>query len=293
MTSLRTGAIAFALLPIALQVAHAQTPESSVAKLIGATCDRASFRVILDVGHTIEAPGAISARGVTEYEFNLNLAKQIERALTSAGFARTEVLVTPGLAKPAMYKRVAHVKETPADLLLSIHHDAVPNSFLEKWEYEGKPANYSDRFRGHSIFVAYGNGDHKASLEFAKLLGHQLKDRGLHYAPHYTEAFMGRFRHELLDKDVGVYRYDALFVLKTPRIPAVLFEAGSIVNRNEELLVGTPEYQAVIGASVTEAVESFCASRALQVAQKPAHKLASAPRIRRHARSQNYSAAAE
>jgi N-acetylmuramoyl-L-alanine amidase len=44
-------------------------------------------------------------------------------------------------------------------------------------------------------------------------------------------------------------------------MPAVLLEAGSIINRDEELLMGTPEHQAVIAAAVVDAVESFCQER--------------------------------
>jgi len=40
-------------------------------------------------------------------------------------------------------------------------------------------------------------------------------------------------------------------------MPAVLLEAGSIVNRDEELLLATPEYQSLISAAVTDAVEIF------------------------------------
>src|SRR5438552_277258 len=61
-------------------------------------CNRATFQPIIDVGHTLEAPGALSARGVTEYEFNLNVAKAIEQKLTAAGFSRTVLLVTSGPA---------------------------------------------------------------------------------------------------------------------------------------------------------------------------------------------------
>ena len=45
------------------------------------SCNRASFRTVIDVGHTLESPGALSARGVPEYEFNLKLAKAIEQKL--------------------------------------------------------------------------------------------------------------------------------------------------------------------------------------------------------------------
>jgi hypothetical protein len=44
-------------------------------------------------------------------------------------------------------------------------------------------------------------------------------------------------------------------------MPAVLLEAGSIINRDEELLMGTPEHQAVIAAAAVEAVEGFCRER--------------------------------
>jgi N-acetylmuramoyl-L-alanine amidase len=42
-------------------------------------------------------------------------------------------------------------------------------------------------------------------------------------------------------------------------MPAVLLEAGSIINRDEELLLRSPAHRALITASVTEAVERFCA----------------------------------
>jgi N-acetylmuramoyl-L-alanine amidase len=48
-------------------------------------------------------------------------------------------------------------------------------------------------------------------------------------------------------------------VLKGTRMPAVLLEAGSIINRDEELVMASPERQAVVAAAVTDAVASLCA----------------------------------
>jgi N-acetylmuramoyl-L-alanine amidase len=132
---------------------------------------------------------------------------------------------------------------------------------LEKWDYNGEPHFFSDRFKGHSLFVSYENSDRKGSLRFARLLGLALKSRGLQYTPHYTEKIMGRRRRELLDPEAGVYRYDQLVVLRYPHMPAVLLEAGSIINRDEELLMGTPEHQAVVAAAAVEALEGFCQER--------------------------------
>jgi N-acetylmuramoyl-L-alanine amidase len=137
----------------------------------------------------------------------------------------------------------------------------VPDSFVEKWEYDGREHSFSDRFKGHSIFISADNGDPGGSLRFGRLLGNQLKARGLQYTPHYTEEFMGSRRRKLVDAEAGVYRYDQLIVLRETKMPAVLLEAGSIVNRNEELLLEAPERQASIAAAVTDAVGAFCAAR--------------------------------
>lgn len=276
--------LAAALLPAGIVRAEPPEPVKS-----GATnCGRADFRVVLDVGHTARSPGARSARGVDEFDFNLRLAKQIDEALLTAGFARTILMVSDGRANASLYARVARANDLSANLLLSIHHDSVPDRFLEKWEYEGKPKTFSDRFKGHSIFVSDDNRDPKDSLAFASMLGQQLKVRGLQYTPHYTESFMGRWQHKLLDVDAGVYRYDTLFVLKKTQMPAVLLEAGSIANRDEELVMASPERQQLISAAVVDAVEGFCAAQshkpALQIAQRSKDRHALSAHSHRRAR---------
>jgi N-acetylmuramoyl-L-alanine amidase len=76
---------------------------------------------------------------------------------------------------------------------------------------------------------------------------------------------MGHRRRVLLDSDAGVYRYDELIVLRMTHMPAVLFEAGSIVNRQEELQLASPERRALTSAAVVASVEEFCAGRARPV----------------------------
>ena len=226
-----------------------------------AACQRAGFRAVIDVGHTAEAPGAKSARGIYEYVFNLVLARRIEQQLLASGFERTVLLVTDGPARQGLFQRVARANRLSADLLLSIHHDSVPNKFLAKWEFEGKERSFSDRFKGHSIFVSRNNRDRNGSLQFASQLGNRLRERGLQYTPHYTERIMGSRQRQLVDPVAGVYRYDQLIVLKDTQMPAALLEAGSIINRGEELRMGSEEHQSRVSAAVTDAVEDFCALR--------------------------------
>jgi N-acetylmuramoyl-L-alanine amidase len=129
------------------------------------------------------------------------------------------LLVTEGGARPSLFKRVATANELPADLFLSIHHDSVPDWLLEDWELEGTPSHFSDSFSGYSLFVSRDNPDYDASLLFATLLGKQLKGRGLQYARQYTGAFMGKYQHELVDADLGIYHTTSLSCSNKPSCP--------------------------------------------------------------------------
>jgi N-acetylmuramoyl-L-alanine amidase len=224
-------------------------------------CDPSKFRIVLDVGHTAESEGATSARNIAEFIFNLRLARRIEEKLRAEGFAQTRLLLTEGKARPSLLKRVAAASKLDANLFLSIHHDSVPNSLLENWEFEGKKSHFSDRFSGYSVFVSHNNPDFKTSLSFAELLGKEMKAQDLQFARQYTQPIMGRYQHPLLNKETGVYSYDELFVLRSTRMPAVLLEAGSIINRDEELKMDSPERRDIISSSVTAAVKEFCDSR--------------------------------
>jgi len=257
--------VSIMLLQSVSNIAWDQTAGIASGKSKSSKCNRANFRVILDVGHTVKEPGALSARGVTEYDFNLRLTKRVERKLVEAGFSKTLALVIGGPAISGLAQRVATANKSKANLFLSIHHDSVPDFLLENWEYEGKQYHFSDRFKGHSIFVSYENSNRNASMLFGKLLGQQLKVRGLKYTPHYADAIMKNRRRALLDADVGVYRFDKLYVLRAIQMPAVLLEAGSIINRDEELLLNTEERQSLIAAAVLDAVESYCESQSPRI----------------------------
>ena len=169
--------------------------------------------------------------------------------------------MTQGKSKPSLFRRVAAANDLQADLFLSIHHDSVPNSLLEDWEFGGRKSHFSDRFGGYSVFVSRENPQFGISLKFAELVGREMKAQGFGYAQQYTMPIMGRYQRQLLDKDTGVYRYDELVVLRKTRMPAVLLEAGSIINRDEELAMSSPERQAMIASGVATAVREFCDPR--------------------------------
>lgn len=233
----------------------------SASKPVAASCNPAKFRIVVDVGHTAESEGAISARNVSEFTYNLRLAQRIEEKLKAEGFSETKLLLTEGKARSSLVRRVAAANSLAANLFLSIHHDSVPNKFLEDWEFEGKKRRFSDRFSGYSVFVSSNNPEFKTSLSIAELVAKEMKGHGLKYAEQYSQPIMGKNQHPLLNKETGVYSYDKLIVLKKTRMAAVLLEAGSIINRDEELRMDSPEHRNIVSSGVVTAIKEFCDPR--------------------------------
>jgi N-acetylmuramoyl-L-alanine amidase len=102
------------------------------------------------------------------------------------------------------------------------------------------------------------NAEFKTSLVFAELLAKEMKAQGLQYARQYSQPIMGHYQHPLLNKETGVYSYDELIVLKSTRMPAVLLEAGSIINRDEELKMNSTSGGTSSAAAFAATAREFC-----------------------------------
>ena len=137
-----------------------------------AGCDEGKFLIAVDIGHTALSPGAMSAHGRGEFEFNLALGKQVAAALHSAGFP-TETIITKGEGKAQLAKRVARANALNPRLLISIHHDSAQARYLKTWEYNGRTLKHADQFSGYSLFVSRANAKFEASSIFATLLADQ------------------------------------------------------------------------------------------------------------------------
>src|SRR6516165_2384661 len=253
--------IAITLLAAGAEGLRAQQRIHKPSQVASESCVRASFRVVVDVGHTVDVPGAMSARGIPEYAFNLQLARETKQALVNAGFEQTVLLITATAPRQGLVERAARANRMHANLFIAIHHDSVPDNLKHSWDYGGQKNEFNDDYPGYAIFISNDNADPAGSLLFGSLLGRQLERRPPHFPPPYTLALMGHRRCILVDAKAGVYRYDQLIVLRQTTMPVVLLEAGSIVNRQEELELGTPERRSLTSAAIVTAVENFCAAR--------------------------------
>ena len=200
--------------------------------------------VAIDVGHTLAAPGAASARGRSEFEFNLELAQIVATALTQLGLRAVLVNADGRIASLAARAEMA----PDADLLISIHHDSVGEHELSDWTWEGRTQRYSDRWRGHSLFVSRRNPDPDRSLLCGSAIGARLQR-----ADFVPTDKNGRSR-EYADPLHAVHYYDNLVVLYRARQPALLFEAGVIRHREEELMLRDPQRQALMASEIATGV---------------------------------------
>ena len=176
--------------------------------------------VALDIGHTINRPGAYSARGVGEYFFNSRIVKALHESLKNSG--KVDALIINPEGKPiSLRERTGRAARRNAALFLAVHHDSVQRRYLKEWEVNGKTQRYSDKFRGFSLFVSRSNPKFTESLRFARLLGAAMVARGFSPTLHHAEQIPGEGRN-LVDEDYGLYEFDDLVVLKTAAMPAVL-----------------------------------------------------------------------
>jgi len=130
--------LATAMLAAAPQNVRGQDHTATTNQAVSDNCARSAFRVVVDVGHTLDVPGAMSARGVPEYTFNLQLAREVKQALIDSGFEQTVLLITGTAPWRGLFERAARANAMHADLFISIHHDSVPDNLKQIWEYAGQ-----------------------------------------------------------------------------------------------------------------------------------------------------------
>ena len=187
-------------------------------------------RIAIDVGHSTATPGAISARGNPEHAFNHALAQDIVAAFGREGVPSYLIGGDGGMER--LMDRVHAARN--AALLFSVHHDSVQEHFLRPWVVEGIERRFSDRHAGFSLFVSRKNRQLAKSLACASSIGAALTQAGFQPSLYHAEPIPGESK-PFADRANGVHYYDNLVVLRHASGPALLFEAGVIVNRDEEL----------------------------------------------------------
>jgi N-acetylmuramoyl-L-alanine amidase len=238
--------------------------------------------VAIDAGHGGVDPGAQGPHGVKEKDVTLAIARQLQ----------TQLGAEPGI-KPVMIrdndyfvplrKRVAKARAFKADLLISIHADAINDPSA----------------RGSSVYVLSDRG---ASSEAARWLAEKenaadlvggvslddkddvLKSVLLDLSQTATIEASAKAGSKVLQELRGVGRLHGhhveeagFVVLKAPDIPSMLVETAFISNPQEERKLVSPSYQKRLAGAIVEGVRDYFRENA-----PPGTKVALANSMRQH-----------
>ena len=195
--------------------------------------------VALDVGHFLARPGVISVTGVPEFEYNKALAFKVRDLLEAAGLRVRMIGERGDFAE--LHERTNAARGT--DLFVSIHHDSVQEQYLP----------VADRFAGFSLFVSRNNPQVGRSRECASAIGAEMLRAGFRRSLYHADAVLGESR-PFADEANGVHYFDNLAVARTASMPALLFEAGVLVNKAEEAMLARPETQAAMASAISQGV---------------------------------------
>lgn len=220
--------------------------------------------IAVDVGHSLARSGATSASGRPEFAFNRELAMVVAEVLRERGF-RTLLIGDRGDADDLTARTAG---AGGVDFFLSIHHDSVQPQYLETWMVEGREQRRSNRFSGYSLFVSRKNAHPETSLVCAQAIGEALRSQSQTPSLHHAEPIRGENR-PLADATNGVYFFDDLIVLKTARSPAVLVEAGIILNSNDEAVLRELSTQRLIAAALADGLQRCLSAPARPAGRRP------------------------
>jgi len=180
--------------------------------------------IVIDPGHGGFDSGALSPSGLREDELNLKVALKLKKLLADK---KSKVILTRdnqrGTASNKsgdMKKREEIIRQSNADIVLSIHMNHFPES----------------QYFGAQAFYMSGSGE---GMRLAKCI-------------------QGRMAEDLIEGNHREAKaVDNLRILKASPAPSVLVECGFLSNAGEEALLKTEEYQEKIAWSIYSGILEY------------------------------------
>ena len=215
-------------------------------------------KIVLDPGHGGKDPGAIGAGGIAEKDIVLSVAKKLARKLRAE--LGVQVILTRNDDRfVALEERTAIANSEDADLFISLHVNASPNS-----ESRGIETYYLDNATDEAAIrlAARENRTSRrniSDLQFilSDMMQNMKLEDSITLAHRLQGSLVGGMTKIMSDvKDLGVKK--ALFhVLVGARMPSVLVEMLFITNRAEALAMSQDSHQDALAEALYEGIQKF------------------------------------
>lgn len=203
--------------------------------------------IAIDIGHSKASEGSVSAAGYGEFQYNRALAIDVARLLRANGH-QVDLYNEHGSIR-SLAARPARASAIGADLFISIHHDSIQQALMPRREH----------FRGYSVWTSGSHKNASASVACGSLIASTMKRAGMTPALFHAEKIPGE-GHTLINPVTGHYRRDGLAVLRHSKTPAVLIEAGVIVNPREEAWLNRPAVRLSIARTIAAGINACITS---------------------------------
>jgi N-acetylmuramoyl-L-alanine amidase len=217
--------------------------------------------IVLDPGHGGIDPGCIGCTGVYEKGIALATAHDVARQLESTGRYRVKMTRADDEFVP-LTDRVAFARAEKADLFLSIHADAVPDSAVRGASVFTLSEKASDK-EAAEVAARENSADQIAGIDLAKhepVVNEILFD----LARRQTNNLSIRLARDLvseLGRDVRMmnhsHRSAGFVVLKAPDIPSALVELGCLSNPGEDRLLQEAAYRRKLATGLVRSVNDY------------------------------------
>ncbi|AMA74822.1 N-acetylmuramoyl-L-alanine amidase [Aneurinibacillus sp. XH2] len=197
--------------------------------------------IVVDAGHGGLDGGAKSKGGIIEKDITLPISMYLRDFLQEAGAlvimtreTDTDLAApgTKGLSKRKtedLLRRVRLIKDNQADLLISIHLNAIP----------------SPRWSGAQTFYS-------PALKQSGQMAHLIQDE---------------IKRVISNTDRVAKKTDDIFILRTAECPSVLVEVGFLSNEQEAKLMATSRYQKQMANAIYQGILRYYSGETVEEMQ--------------------------
>ena len=224
--------------------------------------------VAIDPGHGGVDPGAISPHGLYEKDITLSAARELARQLETTGRFRVVMTRHSDVFVP-LRERVAEARARRAQLFVSIHADALPDSEMRGLSVYTLSDRASDRETA-ALATRENKDDFVAGLrlsrqrrDIAPILLDMARRQTNNGSLALAHAIVAELGHAvpLLERP---HRSAGFVVLTAPDVPSVLVELGCLSNPAEERLLPQRAYQQRLARGLLRAIEAYFAAHAVR-----------------------------
>ena len=221
------------------------------------------FVVIIDPGHGGSDPGAIGSNGVQEKDLTLDIAKRVALFLSETDNIKA-VLTRPNDIGLSRKSRVARVRQSHADLVVSLHLNHLPQRDINLVEtFFAGPRNIAESLEQQAAEKRASAGSTTARLvRTANKASFDMRftQGSARLADIMQKRVFDAVNHANPQTNNAGVKQDTLYILTRSYTPGVLIEMSCLSNNKESQRLKDETYLDHLAAALADGIRDYVAS---------------------------------